>query len=534
MYRYIISAALFGLAAFGQPAFAAELSVTDFGAVPGDAGDDAAAINEAVARAQPGDTVTLPEGTFMLAASIVLKTGVTLAGAGQAQTHLVHSGAKAHCLIRMTEASNIGVRDLTLDGTGSPKAQQGIVGSKCDNLRLHRLTIRDFVDTGTFGPHAILCSGTSNSVISDNTILNMAPEDPWGAGIRVSEPCTGNRILRNIIHNTGRGGIFTNNGASDAVISANIITGSHGIAFAIEVHSRSVRTLVEDNIVDHGLSIVSSNCAVRRNLVVDPSGTWGSYGIEGGGGPDGVVTDNVIDYGQKQGISLSGPQRYMLWARNRFVNCSQWGIQLQGPAADNRIRCLYFYRNTFSKVKRGHPSARYPGHDGHAIRFNDHTEHVVFDSNRITDNAGLGIQVTSGQDVNHICFIDNIITNNAMGSINHYPGDAVLWENNLVAGNGTDKQLETTGFTGAAPVASFSAPSTARMGEPVQFRNTSTASGGEIDHVLWDFDAGIPSTEMSPVYTYQRPGAYRVSLIVWSKEGRGARPAEKTIRVTAR
>lgn len=532
MVRHVAWAGLLGVMAMAPSAGAAELSVARFGAVPGDAADDAAAINAAIVQTQPGDTVTIGEGTFVLDDSVVLKTGVTLKGAGQEKTRIVHSGLNPHSMIRMKEASDVEISDLTLDGASSPKALQGIVGPQCDRLYIHHLTIRDFVDTGEFGPHAILCSGTSNSVYSDNTILNMAPDDPWGAGIRVSEPCTNNRILRNTIHNTGRGGIFTNNGATDVIISENIVTGSHGIAFAIEVHSGSVRTVVEDNIVDHGLSIVSANCAVRRNIVVDPTGTWGSYGIEGGGGPDGVVTGNVIDYGQKQGISISGAQHHMLWARNRFVNCSQWGIQLQGPAEDDRIRCLYFFRNTFSKVKRGHPSARYPGHDGHAIRFNNHVEHVVFDGNHITDNAGLGIQVTSGKDVNHLTFIDNVITNNAMGSLNHYPGDAITWENNLVAGNGTDKDLETKGLTGEPPVASFSAPATARVGEPVQFRCTASSQGSEIDHVLWDFDAGIPATELTPTTTYQKPGAYRVTLVVWDKAGRAGRPAEATIRIT--
>lgn len=512
----------------------ASLCVTELGAVANDDRDDAEAINRAIGQAKSGETVLVPEGTFVLADHIVLKSDVALMGEGRAATRLVHSGEKAHCLVRMKGVKNVEVSKLTLDGGNSPNAQQGIVASKCANVRFHHLTIQDFVDTGAFGPHGILCSGTSHSVISDNTILNMAPDDPWGAGMRVSEPCSGNRILRNIIHNTGRGGIFTNNGATDVVISENIVTGSHGIAFAIEVHSRSVRTVVEDNIVDHGLSIVSANCAVRRNIVINPGGTWGSYGIEGGGGPDGVVTDNVIDYGQKQGISLSGPQRYMFWARNRFVNCSQWGIQIQGPSETNRIRCLYFYGNTFSKMKRGHPSARYPGHDGHAIRFNNHAAHIVFDSNRITDNAGLGIQVTSGKDVNHLCFVNNVITGNRMGSINHYPGDAVLWENNLVSGNRTDTELETTGFTGEPPVASFSAPIAALVGEPVQFRNTSTAKVDEIDHVLWDFGAGIPSSEMNPSCTYQRPGVYRVSLVVWNKQGRGALATDHMIRVSAK
>jgi hypothetical protein len=324
---------------------------------------------------------------------VVLKTGIALKGVGQGATCLVFSGETPHCLVQIHAAENVEVTGLTLDGANNPNAQQGIVGPKCKGLRLHHLTIQNFVDTGGFGPHGILCSGTSDSIVSDNTILNIAPEDEWGAAIRMSESCSGNRIERNIIHNTGRGGIFTNNGATDMVIRENVISGSRGLAFAIEVHSGSVRTVVEDNIVDHGLSIVSPNCAVRRNIVVDPTGTWAAYGIECGGGPDGVVTGNVIDSGQCQGISLSGAECYMLWARNSFSNCSQWGMQMQGAALDKKIRCLYFYDNTFRKAKKGHPSAQYPGHDGHAIRFNNHAEHIVFDSNRIMDNAGLGIQL---------------------------------------------------------------------------------------------------------------------------------------------
>ncbi|OGV62781.1 MAG: hypothetical protein A3K19_07595 [Lentisphaerae bacterium RIFOXYB12_FULL_65_16] len=533
MLRHMLCAAVLGIASLVQSGWTADVAVAEFGAIPNDDVDDAAAINSAVAKAQPGDTVTIPDGTFLLADTVVLKTGITLKGAGQGVACLVFSGDKPHCLVRMQEAENVEVTGMTLDGGNNPKAQQGIVGPKCNALRLHHLTIQNFVDTGAFGPHAILCSGTSNSMISDNTILNMAPDDEWGAGIRMSESCSGNRIERNIIHNTGRGGIFTNNGATDMVISENIITGSHGITFAIEVHSGSVRTVIEDNIVDHGLSIVSANCAIRRNIVVDPTGTWGTYGIEGGGGPEGVVTGNVIDYGQGQGISLSGASHHMLWARNSFSNCSQWGIQMQGPALDNKIRCLYFYDNTFRKMKKGHPSARYPGHDGHAIRFNNNTEYVVFDSNRIMDNAGLGVQLTSGEGINNICFINNLITNNAQGSINQYPSAPVIWENNLVSGNGANTQLQTQGFTGEPPVPSFSCPDTARVGVPVQFQSTSAAPGSEIDHVLWDFDAGVPVMAPNPTYTYQRAGAYRVSLIVWNKDGRGARPAEKVIRVSA-
>jgi len=510
-------------------ATAAVRPVGDCGALPDDDKDDAAAINRALAEAQPGDTVTLPEGTFLLSETLRLRSGLTLKGSGQQKTRLVFSGAKPHALVGLHSVTQAVVCHLTVDGLNNPKASQGLVGSRCQALSLHHLTVQNFVDTGDFGPHGILLSATSDSEISDNTIRNIAPEDEWGAGMRVGDKSVRNVIARNVIDNTGRGGIFTNNGASDAVIRENVVTRSGGIGFAIEVHSGSDRTLVEDNVVDHGLSIVSSECAVRRNIVMDAGGTWKAYGIEGGGGPNGIVTDNVIHYGQIEGISLSGFSHHMFWAYNQFVCCSMWGMQIQGPSESNRISTLYFYKNTFSRTLKGHPSVVYKGADGHAIRINNHASHLTFDSNRFTDNGGQAFQIL-GRDVNCLTFVNNVIANNASASIRDYPGDTVVWENNLVVGNKTNAVLESRGDLGGKPTASFSAPARARVGEPVVFKNTSTDADA-VTHVLWDFDDGVPCTEMSPSHTYLKPGAYRVNLLVWNRRDNVARAVERTICV---
>ena len=510
--------------------FGAEPSVGISGAVPDDGKDDSVALNQAFEAAKPGDELLLPEGTFHIAASLRLYSGITFKGAGQAKTRLVFAGEKRITLIGISEASKVELCHLTLDGMNNPMAGQGVVASKSDNIFVHHLTIQNFVDTGSFGPHAILFSHTSDSVISDNIIRNIAPEDEWGAGMRVGDHSLRCVIERNNIDNTGRGGIFTNNGASDAVIRDNVVTRSGGIGFAIEVHSGSVRTVIEDNVVDHGLSIVSGNCAVRRNIVTDADGIWKAYGIEGGGGPDGVVTDNVIHYGQTQGISMSGGHtRRIFWGYNQFVCCSMWGMQIQGQSDEKNIHSLYFYKNIFSRTMKGHPSVIYKGADGHAIRLNNHLSHIVFDSNRIENNGGQGFQIL-GKDVNSFTFVNNVIANNRSASIRNYPGDKVIWENNLVAGNGTNIVLETKGDMGVMPVASFTVKSNARVGEMVSFKNTSK-DVENIEHVLWDFDDGIPCMEMNPVYTYPKPGLYRVNLLVWNKQGNVSRAAELMIRV---
>ena len=88
------------------------------------------------------------------------------------------------------------------------------------------------------------------------------------------------------------------------------------------------------------------------------------------------------------------------------------------------------------------------------------------------------------------------------------------------------------GTVGTPPTASFAAPAAGRVGEPVQFRCEAAAGDDDTDHVLWDFGAGIPATELNPAYRYEKPGAYRVSLVVWDKTGRAGRPTEALIRIT--
>jgi hypothetical protein len=47
---------------------------------------------------------------------------------------------------------------------------------------------------------------------------------------------------------------------------------------------------------------------------------------------------------------------------------------------------------------------------------------------------------------------------------------------------------------------------------------------------LSDFNRDIPEVVANPRHTFERPGKYRVTLIVWDAAGRGAR-SEKTVAV---
>ena len=69
------------------------------------------------------------------------------------------------------------------------------------------------------------------------------------------------------------------------------------------------------------------------------------------------------------------------------------------------------------------------------------------------------------------------------------------------------------------------------FGDPVAFQNTSQPGSEPIDHLLWDFGAGVPATESSPTFAYDRVGEYKVSLVVWDKTGRASLAPTQTIRI---
>jgi PKD repeat protein len=112
------------------------------------------------------------------------------------------------------------------------------------------------------------------------------------------------------------------------------------------------------------------------------------------------------------------------------------------------------------------------------------------------------------------------------------PGEyqALEWIDCTVEGNGDDTLPPAKPFPQPAPTASFTVSAEPRVGQSVTFTNTSQAAAGKIAAVLWDLGDGPPSTEPVAIHTYDRPGEYRVTLVVWDEAGRGAR-CEQRIRV---
>lgn len=519
-------------------AWSVALAVPCLGRTVAASGFDADAIHVRLAQAKSGDTITLEPGNYTITEMIRLKSGIRLIGAGQEKTTIRFDGEKPSVLIQISGCESAEVAHLTLDGECNPLVLQGVSGSNSRRVKLHHMTIRNLVKTKTWGPHGILFSGrnptrengVTDSEISDCVIENIACDAKFGGGIRVAWGSSRNRILRNVIRNTGRGGIFANDGANDLVIRENIVTGSGGEGLGIEVWGHSDRAVIEDNRIDHWLSVGGCDfCAVRRNIVADEGGPTKPYGLEIIGSYN-IVTDNVVGPVQGIGISVSSkmPKNYHFYARNIIRSCYHWGAQLQGETGG--IAYHYFYRNKFLDTLVGHSSVIYKNDEGNGFRTNGNVQHLVFEECEFSNNGKLGLQL-GGRGVDSFSFVRCRIENNKRAAVSG-PHDysQLEWVDCSVEGNGRNTLPPAKPFPIPPPTASFEAPANVRAGKAVAFASTSVAARGKIAAVMWDFGDGMPRVEPRVSRIYNEPGDYRVTLLVWDHQGRGAR-AEKLIRV---
>ena len=501
------------------------LDVTDYGAVSNDGNDDINGINAAIDASDAGDTIYFPSGTFHISDAIRLKSYTVMVGEGQDNSTILFIGTNLAPLVDIQEKTHIEIANLCLDANNNSNASNGIEAYQGSEHFLHDLWIKNFTfnypDWG--GPQGIVFYGeVMDCMISNNLIENMSIESEWGAGIVVGWGSSNNKILNNTINNTGRGGILCNNGSTDLVIQNNIVPGSHGEGLGIEIWVDCDRAVIEDNIIDHWLSVGGGHyCAIRRNVISDTTGIVKYIGLEVAWENDNhIITDNIVSDGFEQGMTVSNtpPKEYIFWGYNTVQYADNWGIQILGDTGGASY--LYFYKNTFEY------SRKTDDFSGQGIFFHDDCNYITFEENEIINNEGAGI--TGGDPdsevMNHLSFINNTIANNAEASIENDPGGENLeWENNEIYGNGYDVQFESRGFDNQKPIADFNIPASGVVGEEIAFTNNSYDPDGEIGHVLWDFDDSYPVSDFSPTHIYTKPGEYRVTLLIWDEPGRGAR-----------
>lgn len=432
-------------------------------------------------------------------------------------------------------------------------------------------------------PWAIHVVGSSNQSrrpqrveIANNTIRNISnlwnpspdyePDedrgDMNGGAIRVQRAYHVN-IHHNVIDNTGRGGIHVRNGSQFVQIRNNIVTNTgvgkydksisdgghdHGKrigldCLAIEIFNGNSYIIIEDNDVDCWLSLDSTSyTAVRRNKVD------GKYlrlwaGLESAGSEDTVTqnnifVDNYIGAGMT-GISVSnnGLKEYHYFARNIVNALPMWAVNLHGYAEDryidvSSIERFYFKDCYFTNSDADDLGVHYPG-NGHAVKLVNNVRYVTFDGCVFDNNDGYAVQANNSDGnaktkSDALSFVNCTFTNNKKGVFNYneYPDtNTTAFEvvNPTVYGNGDDTIPDDIPFLNPKPEANFEAPIIGFVGEEITFISTSEgANGVGIKHCLWDLGAGYPQTGEEVTYTYDKPGTYLVSLVVWDENNRGA------------
>lgn len=420
-----------------------------------------------------------------------------------------------------------GVEIGTLILKGDSLITNGVKASGGSGHHLHDLTVSDIgTDEPAIGIH--FTSGVTESLIERNVFGNIAAESEWGAAIRLSYGSSGNRILRNTVARTGRGGILADNGSRRLRISGNLVTGSGlgkgGTApgLGIEIWGGCDSSIIEDNRVDHWLSVDNSDyVAVRRNQVGTGDGTLKFCGLELVGGSHGVLTDNRVFEGSQIGLSVSNNPRkdYVYWAYNSFRTANTWGAQIQGDSGGASFH--YFHGNSFLDTPKNHPQALYPG-QGHGLRFNGGCFHMHLDSNEFSGNGGGGIQW--GGILEGFSLTRNDFSGNGMVAAGVFSGKTLAWEANRATGNGSNVQpAPTIGADSLVIQADFSASSPEGT-SMVEFKDRSPVSTPDSGvRRLWDFGDGLPSSERNPSHQFPSKGLWRVTLIVWDGQGKVGR-----------
>lgn len=526
-----MAAALAGL--FAGPANAAEVVPEGF---------TSAAVSAALAEVQPGDTVRLAEGTYVLTEALLVPSGRKVVGAGQEKTRLTYGGTKPVTLVTLDGCEDVELAHITIDGENNPLVHQGIGGGDARRLWIHHVTVRR-LHAKTFGPHGMIFGGTrptpenpagrpgmTDSRITHCTLEEIGLDAEFGGGIRLSFGCDRNVVSDNRVDRTGRGGIF-GDGAAELVVRRNRVTGSGGEGLCIELWGGCPRSVIEDNDVDHWISVDrGEQTAVRRNTVHAADGSTKFCGIEIIA-RDVVVSDNLVDGGAMIGLSVSGTpvKNNVLWARNTVRDGVQWAAQFQGESGG--IAHHFFDGCRFEKTRKGDSRAGYPGSDGHGFRTNGRCRGLVFKDCVFCDNGGYGVQL-GGPEVDVLSFRNCRFIDNASGP--GTPPDAsnrVEFLHCTTAVQGTTQPLpDVRPFPGAGPAADFATPERITVGQPATFRCTSKIDQGAAEAVaargivdrLWDFGHGIPAVVAEPAVTFPTPGPRRVTLVVWDAEGRGA------------
>ncbi|MCR4695652.1 MAG: right-handed parallel beta-helix repeat-containing protein [Pseudobutyrivibrio sp.] len=332
------------------------LSITDFGAVANDEGDDADAIAECIkAAASEKKEVYIPAGNFLIKDKQYIR-GITISypdtiirGAGMWHTNLY--GDAAGFLVM---AQNVGLYDFSLTGTVSqrfdsidpPAINLTDNTKRRSNITMQNLWIEHF-KLGTWANTTMgvriagcrirntladginLCGGSSHSMIEYNDLRNTGDDAIacWSKGV-VDED---NKIRHNTVALPWLANHIALYGGKDIIVENNYLTDSIHNGGGINVSTNfnpqdfEGEVLIQGNVMDR--------CG---SMNTDAGGINGGIWINSVDGKEisahVIIKDNVIKNSTYSGISFihGGPVSNMVIEKNEISGSATAAIEVLG------------------------------------------------------------------------------------------------------------------------------------------------------------------------------------------------------------
>lgn len=554
-----------------EKAYGKSISSMDFGAVPNTGEDMSAKIQSAIDAASFGDTVYVPNGEYVIT-TLKMKSGIELRGESQDGTVFKFPiNAANKYIIDADNTIGAVMKNFTVDAGAKLQLPQvngmavsAIRFSGSKNIFLNHLTIKNFPVNSEALYAAVITDAEISECIVKNIGVEPAPRRPDapvglydylsggdGCAVRIYGPSYRINFLNNRVEDCGRGGVLTVDKIEDLAIIGNTFIGMGkdvGEGMSIELWyggDRNIyesmdytpqRIIIEDNYIDHFISTGGTLYAVRNNIVgtgkIETDRTLTRYCAFESGLYDSVVTGLESNGGNDAGIAESYGER-VVYANSTYKNNAQWGMQAAlGDGSSTKNMEKYFYNVNF--IDNPYTNyALYDGYQGKGVRFQQNCQYYTFDSCNISNNGAEAFEIwgylpdQNKYHYNDYLSIENCAIENNAGPAFVINGWLTGFEvvNTLIQGNGDNSIPNAdkhTGFATRRPDSGMIIPATAVVGQPIEFKSDATAyDGATITNYLWDFGEGVPVTTRDAIYSYTKPGTYKVMLTVWDSNQRG-------------
>ncbi len=346
-------------------------NVMDRGAAGDGVADDTAEIQAAIdaANAAGGGEVFIPEGTFLISASLTLYSNIVFRGTGHGS--IIKTVANDQ-VIRVDVASRIVIRDLQLlgDADALKTLQRGIHFVSVTDSLIENVFVKNMGYDGI-----LLISGCVGNIVANNHVYG-SQDDGINIGGDSVVATTNNVVQGNVVEGCAHTGIHLSAGSSlTAVVGNSIRTCDTGIdTFQDAPNIGLGKNRIEANVID--------SCTL--------------YGIHIKDSDDNSVCGNTIN-GCQRSLRVENAERCQFLA-NASLNPSVGGFLDDSSCADLNITNNHFV-GTSNNIRLNAPRSRLCGNQikgaGLAIQLASTGAGSLVQGNTITGGTGHNIELNA-------------------------------------------------------------------------------------------------------------------------------------------